>query len=198
LGMKDDVNDLERADGFTVEDKRFWARKESGATKQGERPPRKSEFPTVVEQLQAQMETSREKLKERLDQLEKEKADFRRRITAEMERRLEQEKLGIVHHIIEILDMLESAVGSSANDPEKTIEGLNIIRDDIFARLAKMGVEGMESLGKPFDPEQHDAVMTRKAPPEKDGIVLEVIKPGYRVGESILRHAEVVVGSAEE
>ncbi len=185
---------------FKVSDKRFWARKETGEKKEGERAPRKSDLPSYVEQLQLQMEAQKEKLKERLQQLENEQSSFRRRLTDEMERRLQQEKHRLAEILLGVMDHLDAAIVSAeeTEDNKSLLEGVKLTRDDLLARLGKLGVERMNSKDQPFDPERHEAIMTKPVQPERDGLVIEEIRPGYLAGEVVVRPAGVVVGKAED
>ena len=185
---------------FKVSDKRFWARKETGEKKEGERAPRRSDLPSYVEQLQLQMETQKEKLKERLQQLENEQSSFRRRLTDEMERRLQQEKHRLAEILLGVMDHLDAALVSAEETEENKslLEGVKLTRDDLLARLGKLGVEKMIAVDQPFDPERHEAVMTREAPREMGGIVLEELQRGYIAGDTLIRPAKVIVGRSEE
>ena len=186
---------------FKVDDRRFWARRESGARKAGERPARRSDYPSFVEQLQAQMEAGREKLKDRYQELEQEQAAFKKRMESEMERRAESKRLELVKVLLDVLDNLDSALSASseagvhapAHKPALH-EGVRLIRDDLRSKLCKIEVVRIEAAGKPFDPELHEAVMTREATPEEDGLVIEETQAGYKIGDIVLRPAKVVVG----
>jgi molecular chaperone GrpE len=197
--MKGRKDTPESASRFSVSDKRFWARKE-GEVKTGERPPRTSDLPTYVEQLEQRMEAQRAKLKERLEQLDDEKSAFRKRLSDEMDRRLEMEKHRLAGILLEVMDHLDAAIATSELETNNSalLEGVKLTRDDLLIRLQKLGVSKMEALGQPFDPNYHEAVLTRKVPFDKDGEVIEVIQPGYAAGETVIRPAKVVVGTAEE
>ena len=52
--------------------------------------------------------------------------------------------------------------------------------------------------GEPFDPELHDALAQRPAADARPGTVVEVVQPGYRFRDRVLRHAKVIVASAPE
>ena len=60
--------------------------------------------------------------------------------------------------------------------------------------LRGAGVESYEPAGEAFDPDWHEAMMTR---PGEEGQVLEVLEKGYRLNGQVLRPARVVVGAAE-
>jgi molecular chaperone GrpE len=59
--------------------------------------------------------------------------------------------------------------------------------------LHKHGIEPEESVGQPFDPHYHDAVMTRSDPSRPDHVLLETLERGYRQGGESFRPAKVVV-----
>ncbi|HUX06077.1 MAG TPA: nucleotide exchange factor GrpE [Acidobacteriota bacterium] len=196
------MDDLDIPDGepkFKVTDRRFWARKEQGERKNGERAPRKSDLPSYVEQLQLQMEAQREKLKERLQQLEDEKSSFRRRLNEENERRLQTEKHRLAEILLEVMDHLDAAINSveETQDIKSLLEGVKLTRSDLLTRLGKLGVEKMNSSGQLFDPQRHEAVMTKHVEFEQDGLVIEEIRPGYVSGDVVVRPAQVVVGKSD-
>ena len=64
--------------------------------------------------------------------------------------------------------------------------------------LAGSGVEPIESVGKEFDPEVHEAVETVSVEPELEGKVVAEYDRGYRMGERLLRPARVKVGRASK
>jgi molecular chaperone GrpE (heat shock protein) len=73
--------------------------------------------------------------------------------------------------------------------------GVALARDRFLAALQKAGVERLELNGTPFDPNVAEAV--RLVPvdsPEDDGAVVETMRPGYVLGERIIRPARVAVG----
>ncbi len=94
--------------------------------------------------------------------------------------------------LVDALHRLEQALENKEN---KTLaEGAAIVAAKGEAYLAAMGVQAITSLGERFDPHIHHAVGVRQARPELQGFVVEEIVRGYRLGENILRTAQVVVG----
>ena len=74
---------------------------------------------------------------------------------------------------------------------------MRLVRSELGAALARVGIESFSPVGEPFDPSVHEAMATassrRRAPPS--GTVVEVYQPGYRLGASIIRPARVVVAA---
>ena len=74
-------------------------------------------------------------------------------------------------------------------------EGVRLSLAVLNKRVADMGAERMQTIGLPFDPAFAYAVdIVRITDPERDGIIIEELKPGYRVGTRVLRPAQVRVG----
>ena len=82
---------------------------------------------------------------------------------------------------------------AGADDPLR--RGAEMVRGKLRAFFEAQGVTVMDALGKPFNPEQHDALLLRATPGFPAGTVLEVVTPGYRLGERVVRHAQVIVST---
>ena len=74
---------------------------------------------------------------------------------------------------------------------------MRLVRSELSSALARVGVESFSPLGESFDPVVHEAMATVEQPPgaAAGGTVVEVYQPGYRLGESIIRPARVVVAA---
>ena len=92
-----------------------------------------------------------------------------------------------------ILEIL--GIGDSLNDAVKVCEadreGMQILVRKFSQAMQSLGVEEIESVGKPFDPAVHNAISTGKGEPD---VVLEEFQKGYRLGGKLLRPAMVMVG----
>ncbi|MDR0248576.1 MAG: nucleotide exchange factor GrpE [Oscillospiraceae bacterium] len=99
-----------------------------------------------------------------------------------------------LRRVLPLLDDLERAAASPcANaDCEK---GVNLICKKCAEIFTSLGVEEIEAEGRPFDPELHDGVLLASVPDVPEQTVVEVLRKGYRMGEVILRHAQVKVSN---
>ena len=117
----------------------------------------------------------------------------------EEERRLEeanqQGKRELSEELLEVMDNLERAIISADEDSE-ILQGVKMVSDQLYSKLSQEGLERIEAEGEEFDPQMHKAVDKKEA--EKDGVVLEQRRPGYRHGEKVLRPAEVVVAESKD
>ena len=99
--------------------------------------------------------------------------------------------------IIPILDDFERAIANNEKVEETSTikEGFELIHNKIYKILKNQGLKPMDSIGKSFDPDIHEAIT--KIPATKDkmkGKVMDVIEKGYTLNEKVIRFAKVVVG----
>jgi molecular chaperone GrpE (heat shock protein) len=86
--------------------------------------------------------------------------------------------------------------GASGAQLNTILEGIRGIATSFQSALSNAGVETVESIGEPFDPELHEAVDTGEVEPEMDGKVIGEYSRGFRLGNRLLRPARVKVGRA--
>jgi molecular chaperone GrpE len=125
------------------------------------------------------------------------KADFenyRKRVAGEAREAERRGRAALVRELLPVLDNLERALKASDENEGSLYEGVKLVLDELNGVLRRSGVESYEPAGEPFDPEWHEAMMTRPASGEDAGKVLEVLEKGYRQDGQVLRPARVVVG----
>ena len=98
---------------------------------------------------------------------------------------------------LEVLDNLDRALeaaGDRAADP--FVQGVSLVRQQFLGTLEQMGVKRVDPLGTPFDPALHEAVSSVPAPAgTAPNTVIGVIRPGYLIGDEVLRPAAVAVSA---
>ena len=104
----------------------------------------------------------------------------------------------IMLSLLPIVDDFDRAIKS--NDETKDIatlkEGINLVYNKLKSTLSQKGLENMDSLHKPFDTDNHEALTNIPAPKKKlKGKVVDVIEKGYFLNGKVIRHAKVVVGN---
>jgi len=127
---------------------------------------------------------------------------FRARLEREKARLVDAERARVAQALLEASDDLERALaavsgaGEGGGDALATLaEGVRLSLAALQKRIAEIGAERITVTGQPFDPhvaEAIDAVAVADA--AQDGVVLQEVRPGYRIGERILRPARVRVG----
>ncbi len=126
---------------------------------------------------------------------------FRQRQEREKARVIEAERAAIAQTLLESADDLERALAAVSSSEvqgramENLVEGVRLSLAALHKRIAELGAERIHVAGQPFDPRLAEAVDTVPvADADQDGAVVQEIRPGYRIGDRILRPARVRVG----
>jgi len=127
---------------------------------------------------------------------------FRQRLEREKERVVAAERAKVAQALLEAHDELElawnasrSAAGSESPALRDLREGVRLTLQGLASRVAGLGAERIEVLGKAFDPATAEAVdLVTVADAAQEGLVVGEIRPGWRLGDRILRPARVRVG----
>lgn len=154
-----------------------------------------------------EMQTLRQQLEESQAALEKEKKDymflmadfdnFRKRVRREKEDLLKNGNEKVLAGLLPIVDDFERGLEATrdSEDPNSIREGMELIYNKLVKFLEQNGVKAMESTGKDFDADLHEAIASIPAPSEDlKGKVVDTIQKGYTINDKVLRHAKVAVG----
>jgi molecular chaperone GrpE len=127
---------------------------------------------------------------------EAELQNFRRRAGRDLEESRRHAEEAVLLDLIGVLDDLERGIEAAraAGAEEAWLEGIRLVASRMRDVLERRGVEAMDPVGQPFDPEQHEALLeVPAAGGVVPGAVAQVILKGYRRGGRTLRAARVVV-----
>jgi molecular chaperone GrpE len=122
--------------------------------------------------------------------------NFRKRTAREIEAVLYRGSERVIIELLPILDNLDRATHHK-NDKttyEEYIKGIALIEDQFRAVLARAGLEPIEAVGKPFDPNLHDALMQVESDEYEPGIITAEAEKGYMFAGKVIRHSKVIVG----
>lgn len=167
----------------------------------GETPPELA--PSAADQA-ASPETLNAEAEQWKDKFLRAKADllnYQRRAEKERAESLRYANAGLVKALLPVLDDLERVVAAAAehkNDPEALVAGLRLTLENCLKTLKSFGVEPIEAAGKPFDPNQHEAIMQQPSDEHTAPTVLSEMLKGYRLHERVLRPSRVVVSKPAE
>ncbi len=183
-----------------VVDRRWWAKGES----QGAAADEPSLKPTYVEQLEKQVADKDRQIQEyiaKYRQAAQEFEDARLRLRREVSKDVERGRREILADLLEVVDNFDRAIDSARQSPsseaQALLQGVEMVRRQFLAKLEGFGVKRIEAQDQPFDPEVHEAITTVPAPtPDHDGVIVGVIRHGYRIGDDVLRPASVAVAKA--
>lgn len=159
--------------------------------------------PSFVEELEARTKAAEQKVQEvqsRFEQLRKqlqsETDETRQRLNRAADERAHREKADFIAGLLPVLDNLQRATeaAETGSSPEVIAEGIRQTASSFENALANAGVEPIDAVGQPFDPQLHDAVETVEVEPEDEGKVVADYARGYKIGDRLLRPARVKVG----
>lgn len=122
--------------------------------------------------------------------------NFRKRSAKEREGVYADAYIDALTQILPILDNLERAAQYSGEDAEHPLaKGLELTLKSFAEVMEKMGVKEIEALGKPFDPNVHNAVMHVDDENYGENEIIEVFMKGYIRGDKVLRYSMVKVAN---
>lgn len=123
--------------------------------------------------------------------------NFRKRTVKEKGELIKNASESVLKGLLPIVDDFERGLEASAKveDPAEVRKGMELIYQKLVKYLEQNGVKAIESTGKPFDAEMHEAIaMVPAADESQKGIVIDTPTKGYTLNDKVLRHAKVVVG----
>ena len=144
----------------------------------------------------ADIDAARAEAAEYLDHLRRLQAEFdnyRKRVLKEQTDAIERAAAPVVQRLLEVLDDFELALMAANDKPEfdRFLHGVELVYAKLADTLKSEGLEQIEAQGKPFDPEQHEALMQTG---EGDHLVVaDVLRPGYTLRGRVIRPAGVRV-----
>jgi len=120
--------------------------------------------------------------------------NYRKRMLRDQTLHLERATANLIEQLLPVLDSFELALNSAGTDVERLRKGVELVYGEFLGALEKAGLERIEALGKPFDPEEHEAVMQVDDDGAEPG-VRDVVRSGYRFKGRVLRPAMVKVAT---
>ena len=123
--------------------------------------------------------------------------ETRARLERELDRRLDIERARLVEPFVDVLDNLTRLRVAAESSPE-IAHGVDLVVKQLADELKKIGLEPIETRDCRFDPQVMEALMTAEVPPELDGMVIDEVRPGYRLKDQVVRPAGVRVGVARK
>lgn len=162
---------------------------------QGEEEEGLSEIDVLKETI-ANLEAENSELKDRYLRKQADFENFRKRLLREKEESVKYANTTLLGDLITIIDDFERAIKSSreSKDFDSFHSGIEMIEKQFVGMLErKYGLSRMESEGKEFDPQLHEAVGMVESPDHDVQTVVEDYQRGYMLQDRVLRHAKVRV-----
>jgi molecular chaperone GrpE len=127
--------------------------------------------------------------------------NYRKRVAKESAAAQQRGVVKLANELLPALDNLDRALEEAGGSPERDdredplLEGVRLVRSELHAALARVGIESFSPIGAVFDPAEHEAMAQQPVAGAQSGTVVEVFQPGYRLGASIIRPARVLVAA---
>jgi len=143
-----------------------------------------------IEALRAEAKQYRD----HLQRLQAEFDNYRKRVLREQTTAVEQAARPVFRRLLEVLDDFDLALMHAQDRPDfdRFLHGVELVYAKLLDTLRSEGLEQMDVQGKPFDPENHEALM-QTGDGEGDPVVADVLRPGYMLKGRVLRPAGVRV-----
>lgn len=164
---------------------------------QSESVQNQSEAIDQLKEENEQLKCELAELKDKYLRLMAEFDNYRKRTLKERAEIIDQAARDTMTAILPVLDDFDRAKASAEapDSKEQFSEGVKLVYHKLYKTLESRGLEPMESTGKDFDPDEHEAISEVPAPSEDlKGKVVDTVEKGYKLKGKIIRHAKVVVG----
>jgi len=157
-----------------------------------------------LKEMETKIKSLEEEAKETYDRFLRVSAEFenyKKRSAREMSEFKKFANESLLKELLLVVDNMERAINLSKDEGTSNnglVEGIDITLKELLKILKKFGVKQVESLGKPFDPNFHQAVMQEETDEHPHNTVINEIQKGYIINERLLRPAMVAVSMAKE
>ncbi len=101
----------------------------------------------------------------------------------------------VMKEVLPVLDSFEQALGTTDSAESEFHKGMFLVREQLLQCLQRNGLQQMESIGKPFDPNFHQAIKTTSVEDSDEEVVLTEFQKGYTLSGRLIRAAMVEVSS---
>jgi molecular chaperone GrpE len=149
-----------------------------------------------AQQPEAQPDAAKDELQQRYLRLVADLDNLRRRQSTQIAHEVASAKAQLFTDLLPVLDMLGKARSAPVQSVDALREGVAAVEQQFLAALQKQGVERLDPRGGPFDPQQHEAIAVVPTAAQPEGHLVEIFRPGYRLGDRLLRPAQVSVATA--
>lgn len=142
----------------------------------------------------SQVQQELDELNDRYKRLMAEFDNYKKRSSKEREGLYNTLVADIVTSFLPTLDNLEKAVNATTKD-DSYKQGVQMVLKQFMDTLGALGVQTIETVGKVFDPELHEAVSSIQDDTLGEKEIKEEFRKGYKIGNKVIRHSMVVVAN---
>ena len=165
------------------------------------KPQEPDDHETKLEHDLDELTAKAQKADEYLELAQRTRADFenyRKRAARETAAAQQRGVVKLVRELLPAVDNLDRALEAltsveTSSNGDELASGIKLVHAELIAALGRAGVERFDPVGEPFDPESHEAVGQQPVEGTQSGTIVEVYQRGYRLGDSLIRPARVLV-----
>ena len=145
----------------------------------------------------AQLELQLSEAKDKYLRLYSDFDNYKKRINRERIDLIKSASQDVMAAILPMLDDMERAIKAmdNAKDVNAVKEGVQLVYQKMKTITEGKGLKAMETTGKDFDADLHDAIANVPVDEKQKGKVIEEVEKGYYLNDKVIRHAKVVVGN---
>jgi molecular chaperone GrpE len=150
--------------------------------------------------LEEQLAEAEAKAAEYLDGWQRARAEFanaRKRLERERMEARRKATIDVATRLLPVMDDFQRAIENAPSTiaDDSWFEGIALVNRKLLGILEEVGIEPIDALGEPFDPNLHEAVLQEESDTFESGTVCKELQTGYRMGERVIRPAMVVVAA---
>jgi molecular chaperone GrpE len=165
-----------------------------------------TEEPVVEPTEEVQQPSEAEVYRDRLIRLQADFDNYRKRMARDRADMIKSANADLLSAMLPALDHIDHALaslekttaGTDATESNPYIEGFKLIQNELLRGLDKFGLSPIESIGKPFDVEVHEALSKMPSDSIAPEHVLFEVRKGYMLNGKVLRAAQVIVSAPVE
>jgi len=154
------------------------------------------EQPVTDDQLRQELKVAVERALRAQAELE----NFRKRVYRDTEQQLKFASIGLLKDFLEVADNLQRALeAANQSDPRGSVAlGIQMVQSQLQTVLGKHGCQAIEALGKPFDPNYHEALTQIPNAEQPAGTILQELRKGYMLHERVVRPSQVILSAGAQ
>lgn len=147
--------------------------------------------------VQNDLEQKLEETTNRVLRMQADYDNFRRRTQKEKESAAKYRSQSLAEKLIPALDNFERGmmIDAQSEETKSLLQGMEIVYRQFKEALAEEGIEPIESVGQPFDPHLHQAIMQTESDEFESNVVVEEMQKGYMLKDRVIRPAMVKVNA---
>jgi molecular chaperone GrpE len=153
---------------------------------------------TAPESAESQLEDDlvrlqgeRDEMRALAQQIQADFENYKKQMLRRQTEHLERANEGLLEQLLPVLDSFELAMSALSEADEGVRKGVELVYAELLGVLEKAGLERIDAAGRPFDPNEHEAVLHEDGAGEP--IVTDILRTGYRLKNRVLRPAMVKV-----